>query len=93
MCSPQSGVDGGHPVAAIHQHADEVINAFLVDLIHVLDFRQGVQEETDIAFVVEDGVGGVKDFLVCPTYAPSFCHQTDQLLVNVNARSTIGTPG
>lgn len=35
----------------------------------------------------------VKDFLVCPTYAPSFCHQTDQLLVNVNARSTIGTPG
>ena len=58
MCSPQSGVDGGHPVAAIHQHADEVIDAFLVDLVHVLDFRQGVQEETYIAFVVEDGVGG-----------------------------------
>ena len=52
-----------------------------------------VFRQVDEANIKKAETESVKDFLVCPTYAPSFCHRTDQLLVNVNARSTIGTPG
>ena len=43
--SPQTCVDCGHSVPSVHQLTDEVLNQLLIDFIHKLDLRHGIEEE------------------------------------------------